>query len=136
MSATGKSDYLANALLDLTFGATTWSPPGTIYIALYTTSPSDGTNGSGTEVVGGGYARLSIVNDGTQFGAAVDRAKVNLIRLNFGTATADWGTIRAAAAYTASSAGNCLYWGPLVTTRVIRRGDRVRIPIGGIIFTD
>ena len=50
------SDYLENALLDHTLlGGGALAQPANIYIALYTTDPTDAD--AGTEVSGGSYAR-------------------------------------------------------------------------------
>jgi hypothetical protein len=57
------SDYLEDAVLDHVFRNTALTSPTTVYVALYTATPSDA--GGGTEVSGGSYARTA----GT-FGAA------------------------------------------------------------------
>lgn len=41
--ASGKTDYLENELLDHALRNATWTPPATIYLALYTTALTTGT---------------------------------------------------------------------------------------------
>lgn len=41
--ASGETDYLENELLDHALRNATWTPPATIYLALYTTALTTGT---------------------------------------------------------------------------------------------
>ena len=50
----GMTNYLAEQLLNQIFRTTVWTPPDTVYLALFTTAPSD--TGGGTEVNGGSYS--------------------------------------------------------------------------------
>ena len=49
------SDYLENKVVGHVFGGSAYTAPSTLYVALYTSAPSD--TGGGTEVSGGAYAR-------------------------------------------------------------------------------
>ena len=49
----GFSDYLENKVVGHVFGGAAYTAPATLYVALYTSAPSD--TGGGTEVSGGGY---------------------------------------------------------------------------------
>ena len=73
------SDYLENALLDHVLGTTSYSQP-TIYVALYTTAPTDA--GGGTEVSGGSYARVAV----SAWDAASSGASENTNDVTFATA--------------------------------------------------
>lgn len=130
----GKGNYLSNKILDYVLSGVSYTPPATVYIALYTATPSG--SGGGTEVTGGSYARIAVTNNATNFPAASGQSKSNGTLIDFGTASADWGTIVAAAVYDASSSGNELYWGPFPTTRTVLNGDSFKIPIGGGVFTE
>ena len=59
----GKGDTLRNAMLDYVLGGVSYTPLGTVYIALYTTSPTATT--AGTEVSGSGtfYSRYTLTNN-------------------------------------------------------------------------
>jgi len=63
----GKSDYLENTILDLVYGGVAYTPPAILYVALFSVAPTDA--GGGTELSGGGYARVAVPNDLTNFPA-------------------------------------------------------------------
>lgn len=117
----GKSDYLENKLLDHVFGATTYTAPATLYVALYTAAPTDA--GGGTEVSGGSYARAAVTNNTTNWPAASGGAKSNGAAITFPTPTANWGTIVAFGVFDAASAGNLLYWGNVTPNKTVNNGD-------------
>ena len=116
--AGSKADFLENKLLDHVLGAATYTPPVTVYIALYTVAPSDA--GGGTEVTGGSYARVAVTNNAT----------------NFPAATASWGTVVAHAELDAPTGGNFLYWGDLTVSKAINSGDTASFAVGDLDFTE
>lgn len=131
--ASGFADFLELELLDHVFGAASYSAPATLYIALYTAAPGD--SGGGTEVTGGSYARVAVTNNATNFPAASAGAKANGTLIDFGTATANWGTVVAMAILDASSGGNFLAWGDLTASKVINNGDSATFPVGDLDIT-
>src|SRR5205085_11421592 len=105
-------------LLDHVFGggaatSSAYTAPATLYVAVYTASPSD--SGGGTELTIGtaGYARVAVTNNVANWANAsgATATKVNANIITFPQATADWGTIVAFAVMDASTAGNFLWWG-------------------------
>jgi hypothetical protein len=135
MSATsGKGNLFSNKILDLLLSAQTFTPPPILYIALYTTTPSAG--GGGTEVSGGGDARVALTANLTNFPAAAGQLKTNGVAIDFGTASANWGSVVAATAMDASSGGNIVEWGPLAVARTVNNGDPFKINAGNAIFTE
>lgn len=116
------SNYLENKVLLHVFGATAYTAPSTLYVALFTSDP--GETGSGTEVSGGSYARQTIA-----FTVTGNQAS-NTSAVEFPTATASWGTVTYAAVYDALSGGNLLAYGALTTSKTIASGDVLRIPAG------
>lgn len=133
-STSGKGNSFSNKILDLLLSAQTFSPPATLYIALYTVTPT--AAGGGTEVSGGSYARVALTANLTNFPAAAGQSKTNGVAIDFGTASANWGSIVAATAMDASSGGNIVYWGPLATARQVNSGDPFKINAGNAIFTE
>lgn len=132
-----KSDYLEAALLNHVLGGTVFTPPATIYLALYTATPSDA--GGGTEVTGGSYARVAITNNSTNWPAATGTSpttKTSGAAFTFPAATADWGTIVAFGLFDAASAGNLLYWGPLNTNKSVLNGDTADFAAGALLITE
>ncbi len=115
-TGTSLSNYLENALLNHVLKNTAFSQPTDLYVALYTTAPSDA--GGGTEVSGGGYSRKTVTFSAASGGQASNSADVD-----FGTATADWGTVEAVAILDASSGGNFLFLGMLNQAKPVGNGD-------------
>lgn len=132
--AGSKADYLENKVLDHVLGASVYTAPATVYIALYTTAPTDA--GGGVEVTGGSYARKSVTNNATNWPAAAGGSKTNGTDIVFVTATASWGTIVAFAIFDAVTAGNMLYWGDLSASRVIDNGDTAFFRAGTLVITE
>lgn len=122
------SDYLENKLLDHVLRNVAYTSPTTIYVALFTSAPSDA--GGGTEVSGGGYARQAVT-----FSAASGGATSNSADVTFPTATANWGTITHIGLFDASTGGNLLLWGALTTSKTISTGDVLKIPAGDLDIT-
>jgi hypothetical protein len=125
--AGSKSDYLEKIILDLVLGASAYSAPGTVYIALSTAAYSDAATGSSmTEVSGGSYVRLAVTNNSTNWPAASGTSpatKTNGTAFTFVTATGSWGTVASFYIVDASTAGNVLYGGDLSVSKAIASGD-------------
>lgn len=132
--AGSKSDYLENKLLDHVLGGSDYTRPGTVYIALFTTAPSD--TGGGTEVSGGAYARASVTNNATNWPAASGGAKSNGQAISFPTSTAAWGTVVAFGIYDAVSGGNLLYWGELTSSKAVGDAEDWQFGVGDIDVTE
>ena len=122
------SNYLENALVNATLRNTSYTSPATIYVALYTTDPTDAD--TGTEVAGNGYARQSVT-----FSAPSNGATSNSAAVEFPQATGSWGTVAYIGLRDASSGGNLLYHTPLDASKTIATGDVFRIAIGSLSVT-
>lgn len=130
----GKSDYLEDAILDHMLGGPDWPRPATVYLALFTTAPSE--SGGGTEVSGGGYARVAVSNDPTNFPAASGGEKMLVTEQAFPTSLADWGTVRAMAIFDDPAAGNMLFWANLVSPQAVPSGRVAVFRQNKIIFSE
>ena len=131
------SDYLEAKYLDHTYNGVSFTPPAGIYIALYTSDPTDAD--TGTEVSGGGYARARVYPDGGSaptFALAVTdgdgKMVTNADDIVFPTATAPWGTITHFGAKDASSGGNLLHNGALDEAQSVGTGGIFKIPAGAL----
>lgn len=126
-----KSDYLEDEILDHIFGKGAYTPP-TIYIALFTVTPSDA--GGGTECTGGSYERKATVAGDwtTSSGGALSNGN----ELSFVQATASWGTVVAFGLFDAASSGNLLYWGAISPTKAIDSGDTAKFAVGDLDITE
>lgn len=129
----GFSDYTELKILDHVFGGVAWNPPSTYFIALFTVSPNVETGAGGTEVSGGGYARVSVANNTTNFPPAVAGSKSNGSVFTFPTPTSTWGTVVAMGFYDGS--GNLIAAQSLITAKTINSGDPVSFPINSITIT-
>lgn len=125
----GLSDYLELELLDHILGVGSYTAP-TPYCALFTAAPSDA--GGGTEVSGGSYARVDV---SSSFSAAASGASANTTTITFPTATSAWGTVTHMGIYDASTDGNLLLWGPLISEKVVDNGDIFSFVTGTLEIT-
>jgi hypothetical protein len=121
-----KSDYLETSILNHVLRGVAFASPAGVYVALYTSPPSDA--GGGTEVAGNGYVRQAVT-----FGAPSGGQVSNSADILFPTATADWGTITSFAIFDAPSAGNMLYYTNLNSPRAVLVNDQLRFPASQII---
>ncbi len=119
------SNYLENALINATLRNTSYTSPATVYVALYTTDPTDAD--TGTEIAGNGYARQSVT-----FGAPANGASTNSTAVEFPQATGSWGTVAYIGLRDASTGGNLLYHSPLDASKTISTGDVFRISAGNL----
>lgn len=127
------SDYLENKMLDHLFGGVSYPPLPTLYIALFTTAPSD--LGGGIEVSAADYQRLAVDNNLTNWPAAVSGAKSNGTQFLFPVATNPWGTVVAFAIFDSISGGNMLGWADTIEDKIINIGDQASFEIGEIDIT-
>lgn len=126
------SDYLENKLTDLVLRGQAFTPPATLYVALFTAAPSD--SGGGTEVTGGSYARASLTASlanwsGTQgagttvASSGTGGASSNNAAITFPAPTANWGSVTHIGIFDAASGGNLLFHGALGTAKTVNNGD-------------
>lgn len=131
----GKSDYLEKKVLDHILGNAAYTAPATVYVALFTSAPSD--SGGGTELSGSGYTRVAVTNNATNFPAATGTnpsEKSNGTDIEWSVALADWGVLEAWGIFDAASSGNLLYWGLVTPTKLIESGRQARFAVGQLII--
>jgi len=132
--AGSKSNYLELKVLDHVLGGGDYTRPAKVYVALYTAAPTDA--GGGTEVSGGDYARVEVVNNATNFPAASEGAKSNGTKITFAEATASWGTVVAFGILDAAESGNLLLWAGLTANKTIDSGDTAEFAVGDLDYTE
>lgn len=123
------SNYLETKVLNHVFGATAYTAPTTLYLALFT-AVTDGEAGTVTEVSGGGYARQTVA-----FTATTGNTISNSSAIEFPTATANYGTVTHVGVYDASSGGNLMVYASLTTSKAIDSGDVFRVPTADLDIT-
>ena len=118
------SNYLETELLDHVFAGNAYTSPSSVYVGLFTSSPTDAD--SGTEVSGGSYVRK--VGSFTVSGNTATTSGA----IEWPTATASWGTITHIGIYDASSAGNLLYHGALSASKSVETNDTFIVEAGDL----
>lgn len=118
-----KTDYLEANLINHVLRAIAFPVPTTIYLALFTTAPTDA--GGGVEVSGGSYARQTVT-----FVAPTGGTTSNSATVLFPTATAAWGIVTSFALMDALVGGNMLYFANLNASRDVQLNDTLSFPTG------
>jgi len=126
--ANNLTDAAENKILDHINLVAAWTPTTPLKVALYTVTP--GEAGGGTEVTGGAYARTTVTMAAASGGVAVNSADVT-----FPTATANWGTVVAAAIFDNNGTPVYIWWGPLTASKTVDLGDTFKIPAGSLSLT-
>jgi hypothetical protein len=134
-----KSSYLANKIVDEILGATGWTPPGTVYFGLYSTTPT-GLGTGGTEFDGTtepGYARVSVTNNTTNFPNASGGVKTLGVAVTFPTnsGASAWANAVGFGIWDASTSGNLLGYGSL-TPVACGAGAAITIGSSQTIWTE
>jgi len=114
------SDYLEEKLLEFVFCNTAYTSPGTtLYLALYTTAPTDST--SGTEVANSnGYSRQQIAFNAYSGGKITNNGAET-----FTASGGNWGTVVAVAVTDNAShgTGNVLAYTAIDPTVTVNDGE-------------
>lgn len=119
------STYLSNKLLNHTFRNTAYTPPATVYAALFTVAP-DADNVGGTEVVGGSYARQAVTFTVSTAGTTYNSAVVTFSAMPA-------CTVVAGALYDALTGGNLLEVGPFSFRRTVAATTDLSVMVGDIV---
>lgn len=103
-----------------------------VWIALLTTLPTNGSGG--VEVTGGGYSRIQVVSSLSAWAAPSNGWTSNTGTIRFSAATTVWGELVGAAAFTASSGGTLLLYGPLAPPKVVEPGVPAQMFVPGALI--
>src|SRR5262245_45662510 len=128
------SDYLGNMVLESILRGTPFVLPTRIYVALHTSNP--GTTGLGevTASIWPSYTRQDPALGAamsTGFDPAISKSSKNSKQMNYGEMDGAIDIqITHASVWTASTGGNMLVYGPLVTPRTFAPTDEALIKIG------
>jgi hypothetical protein len=126
-----KTNYLETAILNHVLRNVAYTPPTSIFVALFT-AVANGETGAVTEVTGGGYARQIIT-----LSAPIDEAgkqTVSNTQEIVWTATTAWGEITHIGIY--DQASNLLYYAALGTSKVIEESDQFKFPVGALKISE
>ena len=125
------ADYLENAVLNVTFGKTAFTPAASLYVGLSTTTITD-AGANITEPSAGAYARVAIDNNKTTWTTSSGGSISNAITITFAAATSAWGTVTDIFLSDSSSAGNIYVYDDLTTSKAVTSGDTVQVVPGDL----
>lgn len=126
------SNYLEDMVLNYFLRNQQVTQPANLFLALYKTNPTDADTGA--EVVGGGYARQQI--SFTAPAQQSDKAVIgNATRIEFPTATAEWGEIAYFGIRDARTGGNLLVYGAFNKPTNIIEGNKFILDSGNLTVT-
>jgi len=127
------SNYLELKLLDHGLGVSAFTMPATLYLALFTSDPTDA--GSGTECSGSAYARVAITFDAASTNTSGVSSTQNADAVTFPRALGSWGTITHLAVYDALTGGNLLWHGAATDSQAITTNQIYEIGDGDLDIT-
>lgn len=129
----GFGDYLENALLSHTLRNVSYTPPTSVYIALFTADNGiEGGDITGeVSTSGTAYARLEVGGStGRSFSSPAGGISSNSEIWTWATATANWGDVSFMAVL--DVADNVLYHAALTSTRTINNLDTFSFAAGDV----
>lgn len=126
--ANNMSNYLENALINAILRNTPYTPPTTVYLALYTTDPTDAD--IGTESALGAYARQP-----SSYGAPANGVTVTDADITYPVVTSGSETITHIGIRDALTAGNLLFYGALTTPRALITDSELIFKAGQLSIT-
>ena len=134
---TAASNYLENKVLDHVLTATSYTAPGTRYLALFNNTSGNaaanleaGTLTDEVSTSGTAYARKAVT-----FAAASGGTSATNATVTFDAATASWGSITHVAVMDAATGGNVLFWGAVTTSKTIDTGDTFQVTSGNLTIS-
>jgi len=117
------SNAVGAEILNKEWNATNYTSPATYYV---------GFRNNGTELTGGGYARIEVTANTTNFATTSTTLMSNATAFSTPTASADWLEADEVAIYTASSGGTARYTGMLDAPFTLRTGTKRTFGIGAL----
>jgi hypothetical protein len=124
---TSASNYLEAALLNHVFRGIAMSSPATVYVALYTSDPTDADTGAEVDDDGTAYAREAVA-----FGAPSSGVIANTADIEWAEATGSWGTVTHVGIRDADTGGNLLAHGQLLVAKTVGVGTIFKIKAGDL----
>ena len=123
------TNYLANRLVKATVGDVSYTAPDKVYLALYTEDPTKAGKGD-SEVDQASYTRKEVT-----FTEPVDGVSTNASKIEWGTATSNWGNVSYIGVLDSASSGFMLYFTVLDNPKEILSGDQFVINVDQLKLT-
>lgn len=122
------TNFLEDKMLNHIFKNINYTAPTKVYAGLFTTTPTETTNG--TEVAGNGYVRQPIT-----FATATNGTIVNSGDVIYPSATGAWGTIKGCAFFDAQIGGNMLFYADLQVQKIVGLDDQLVFKANNLTVT-
>ena len=120
--------------LDVRFGKAANNAPASYWAGLCLGVPSD-DGLTYEEVTGAGYARVQIVNNSTNFPAAVNQRKTLGTVVTFPTPTGQWDGFDQLVLFDASTNGRARAWARVAGLPLVEAGTLLAVAAGSLTFT-
>jgi hypothetical protein len=109
--------------------------PANVFVGLLSANPATDAD-SGTEISAGGYARQQVTFSAPETDSGNVRRVRNSNLITFGPATENWPEAVGFGVYTASTAGEMLYWGPLDVPKTVLNGDKAEFAVNALVVKE
>ena len=120
----------SNKILNRYFGNVSDTVASTLYLGLSTTAINNDGTGA-TEPSGGGYARVAVVNNKTNWSNASNGILSNLTELSFPESSTSWGTV--SHVFLSDTIGGApIYFDALATPRAVQAQTTLMFAINTI----
>lgn len=126
MPASTATNYQHNKFMTFFLEGAAYTPPTSLWLALFTTTPNlQAAGGVEVSTSGTGYARQQILsNDSSWSGpSGSNQEYANAADITFAVPTGNWGTIQGAGLFDAETGGNLCYVATLQTPKTVNNGD-------------
>ena len=132
-----KSNYLKEGVINHLLRTNSLPKPPAVYVALFTVAPDPDTGAGGTEVSGGGYARVQVGPSDAAWDDPVGTGVTgNTSEVVFPTPTVAQGLATHFALFDAATGGTMLYSKALDTPRTLALGVAIRFPAGALTVSE
>ena len=132
-----KSNYLKEGVINHLLRTNSLPKPPAVYVALFTVAPDPDTGAGGTEVSGGGYARVQVGPSDAAWDDPVGTGVTgNTSEVVFVSPTADLGVATHFSLRDALTGGNQLYSGALDAPRTLSTGVALKFPAGSLTVSE
>ena len=129
----GLSHYMTEQVLDGIFNGGTITPPTEMWFALYNTNPAAAN--TGTEVSGGGYARVQITDMTAADLVSAKMTVANSADVQMAAASGNWTTANYWAILDAETGGNLWVFAPLLAAANVTVGQQPLFAAGDLKIT-
>lgn len=127
------SNYASQKILDAFFNGQAFTPPSSLWFALYNTDPTAAN--TGVEVTGPGYARVQIP---AMTFAQLSGGKMtvsNSAKVVMQRATGTWTTANYWAVMDAQTGGNLIVKEALLVSAAVTNGQQPEFDVGDLVVT-